>query len=663
MRKGGKVVVMAGAGVSAGKPSSLPSWKPLNSAIVEVLRRRLAAYREEPEFLKGILQQVEIDRQTGSFPPEYQAQITHEMCGERYFHALQALNVDAFNAGHDGIAALAAAGKLEAVVTTNFDRLIEQACDLRKVKYEVAFDDEGYERLRGQLLAGTCDRLPIIKIHGCVSSATSMIDTLKQRNRGRGHQLESCLEALHPHYWVYYGFSAADLEGNPSYLGLIAGARRSVGATYIAFPGNPTLGVGARSLMAAYGDRGVIVVMDIAEQLRQVCGVLDVPGWDTQFSDTPLGEARFQQNLQAWAAQLSLSAAVLCLAAILEAIGQAEHAVRILDRFVRHELLAERETDDFHALQLHYGRLGAALGRFIMVSDLGGVAANAAIETIQSLARLRGTDAGFAAYTWMACTYLWLNQGNEALQIARELMRVFNGISDEGLAPRNDEEAIDGWLSAVQVFLVNPSPAVYAVVIDTLTTALQRATICGDTVREARVAALHLLVLAEVSEDVLSRDRDLDAVFAEARRVGDGFALGMRSLALGRYYTSPRGLLLAGTTNPELVATTALGHLTKAIAFFERQGMDPWIVYAKLQQIKAHLDSREFDDAQSCVQSVKRDCQRFPVFTAYLYEVCGQAARAQSDDARATANFQAAIAAAEQSGLIAKAELLSMYLL
>ncbi len=148
-----KVVVFAGAGVSAGKPSALPGWNETDHAIVRVLVHRLERGLDRPGWLKELIALTDTARKCGDFPPDYQAQIIEEMCGERYFRALQALDVDVVNSGHNGIAAIAAAGALAAIVTTNFDRLIERALDAYGVPYEVAFDDAGFrntaDRLRG----------------------------------------------------------------------------------------------------------------------------------------------------------------------------------------------------------------------------------------------------------------------------------------------------------------------------------------------------------------------------------------------------------------------------------------------------------------------------------------------------------------------------------
>ena len=64
-----------------------------------------------------------------------------------------------------------------------------------------------------------------------------MIDTLKQRRKGRSRAIEECLEQMSSAYFIYLGFFSADLETDRNYLGLVNGAARSFGATYVARPG------------------------------------------------------------------------------------------------------------------------------------------------------------------------------------------------------------------------------------------------------------------------------------------------------------------------------------------------------------------------------------------------------------------------------------------
>jgi len=75
---------------------------------------------------------------------------------------------------------------------------------------------------------------------------------------------------LYSDYWLYLGFSAAGLENDPNYLGLLNSVPRSLGATSVAFPGRPKLGAGAKTLMTGYGGIGDVVNADIGHYLAEI---------------------------------------------------------------------------------------------------------------------------------------------------------------------------------------------------------------------------------------------------------------------------------------------------------------------------------------------------------------------------------------------------------
>ena len=131
----------------AGWPAAVPSWNPLNESIFHALRGRLAAGMEKPGVLEPLESSVTDAREGEQFPPDYQAQLIEEMCGIRYFQGLQALDIEHGNAAHEAIAALAAGGALRAVVTTNFDRLIERSLERRGIAFTPAFDEAGFAAL------------------------------------------------------------------------------------------------------------------------------------------------------------------------------------------------------------------------------------------------------------------------------------------------------------------------------------------------------------------------------------------------------------------------------------------------------------------------------------------------------------------------------------
>jgi len=623
------IVILAGAGVSAGWPSAVPAWKALNRLIVHALCDRLESGLQRPDWLSQIRVLIDQQRAADRFPPEYQAQLIEEMCGERYFRALQALDVDVINSAHDAIAALGATGRVKAIVTTNFDRLIELALERRGVPHVVAYDDDGFANI------GAASALPVIKIHGSVSDHLSMIDTLKQRRRGRSAALQQCLEPLHSAHWIYAGFSAADLEGNPDYLGLRQGAERSAGATFIAFPGNPELGAGAKLLMAAHKERGQVVVADVAQHLNAMSGN-DV----AIAAHEALGPALVETGLRQWADSLTISAAALCLGAILEAIGEAEPGVRIMDRIVRKEP-GERGTADYRAVQLHYGRLGAAWGRFIRVPDLNGVISNASVESMQSLMRIRESELAFEASSWLIIASLWHDRSSDAFGVALSM-------AEE--TPPSHEAAVDSWLAIAQLAIVQSATATLQAVLDTFELTYANVIHSGDAARLARVAAMWLFLLAETSNDVPQQATEFDDEFREAARLGDGFALGLRALAIGRWHTG------AG-----LAPEQALASIDEAMTWLDRQGMDPWFLFALLQRSKALADLGRFDEVTETMNAARRMLDRFPVLASHFFEVDGQL-RMMTGDESARDSFLTAIDAATDSGFEERAARLQQYL-
>jgi hypothetical protein len=170
-------------------------------------------------------------------------------------------------------------------------------------------------------------------------------------------------------------------------------------------------------------------------------------------------------------------------------------------------------------------------------------------------------------------------------------------------------------------------------------------------VRTARVVALFLLALAETNEDVPALVTQYEPEINDVRRVGDGFALGFLALALGRWHTGPGGLALAQKINDlQTIAQRALQYLETANLHFRNQGMDPWLLFAVVQKAKALSDLREFDAARGVFDRASPWLIRFPVFVSHMQEAAGQIQFATRDP-EASVSFQKAIAAAEQSGL------------
>lgn len=669
--RAGALVVFAGAGVSAGEPSSLPSWYALNEMIAKALLARsedaFAGYLRA-DAVNQAFASIGAARQEQRFPPEYQAQLVEEMAGPQYFDALTSLDVDTINAAHRGIAALAAAGCLAAVVTTNFDRLIEHALDAQGVPYVAAEADASYEAAAARLGSGE-GPLTILKVHGCVGAPSSLIDTLKQRRLGRAASLDRCMDALADRYFAFVGFSASDLDGDPEYLHLVPNAGRSAGATYVVWPGavtgsDPALGSGARLLVDAYGERGSVVVEEAAGLFT---AILAETGHPPPAPIPPAGSQptidRVAGSLASWAKSLTPGAVGLCLSALFEAAGEGDTAARVLDRLIRKVLLTEAERRDphFRHAQLHYGRLGAAWGRYVNVPDLHGVMSNASVESLQSLLRLAGTDLEAASLGWIALGWLWLGNGTNAMATAGKLVP----LTGDPAVPLTPEGWADAWTAVAQVLLLDAAEPTIDLIVDGTSWARMQAIEAGDIVRAARAGSLYLLALAETNADLPAAlgelERSPHGEFAEAVRVGDGFSLGLRELAVGRWLigVGGRALIEAGEGDVPGVAARAAEHLTAAASWIERQVMDPWRVFVELQWARVLADLGRWDEVEEAVTRAAEGARRFPIWASHLHETRFQLHRLVGNIPASAEAATLAVDAAEAAGLAHRRELLT----
>jgi hypothetical protein len=281
---------------------------------------------------------------------------------------------------------------------------------------------------------------------------------------------------------------------------------------------------------------------------------------------------------------------------------------------------------------------------------------NASVQTVQSLGRVQDSEYGFAARSWLGCYFLWRGMGKEATGTAGRIMRGFLEGEWSGPAPGSDEDAVDAWLAASMVFLVNTHRQTVRIVMKTFAEAMERARRSGDVVRAARVAAVYLWACAEGGDDVRRISKEWDGVFEEARRVGDGFAFGFRAMALGRWHVGPGGLKVAKTEG-RAVAERAMEYLTEAARLFDRQGMDPWRVFTGVQLAKALTDLGRYDEMDAAVKALDGEVDRFPILESHLYEAVWQIHRAFGK-ADADAWYRRALESAEKNGLEGRVEIL-----
>jgi hypothetical protein len=131
-------VAFVGASASALAPSKLPTWSEFNNLLLECLCERLAEFSGNRQPTAEMLSVLRARRdETRFFAPDFQAQLIEEEVGPDYFRVWQSLETDVYGPVHAGLAELASKGRLAAIITTNFDRLIETALRERGHEFDV----------------------------------------------------------------------------------------------------------------------------------------------------------------------------------------------------------------------------------------------------------------------------------------------------------------------------------------------------------------------------------------------------------------------------------------------------------------------------------------------------------------------------------------------
>ena len=177
-------------------------------------------------------------------------------------------------------------GVINAVVTTNFDTLIEQALIDEKVKFEVYSRSRDYER-RGRTRCSVLE-----EIHGSAIPDSPLIDTVGQKLRGLAPVVRERLRALFAqHPVLVLGYSGGDLEFGSDYLTLQSVPPGRARLWWVVRPEDIDKVEGpARDIVA---NRGVFIRMSQAQALEGVPGPVNAE-WNTETRAVRLNDVRLR---------------------------------------------------------------------------------------------------------------------------------------------------------------------------------------------------------------------------------------------------------------------------------------------------------------------------------------------------------------------------------
>ena len=223
-----RYTIIAGAGISMSPPSNLPSWWQYNKAIVEIIKELAGELCPEAS---DLIAAIDIEK---GLPVQCISEvIVRQGAGESYFGLLELLDAVSPNANHLSLVELARYRKLNAVITTNFDTLIETAFMQEAVPLFTIVRDEEYYELSQESVC------KLFKIHGSVTDYASLVDTITQKATGLSPAKRFILSnILTDSEIIVIGFSGADLDFDLDYIPISQALENGNNVTWIIYPGS-----------------------------------------------------------------------------------------------------------------------------------------------------------------------------------------------------------------------------------------------------------------------------------------------------------------------------------------------------------------------------------------------------------------------------------------
>jgi hypothetical protein len=217
-----RLVVFAGAGVSVSAPASCPTWFSLVRAIVG------AAAEAHPR-LRPVAEAATRRWLDSSLPVKVEqvCQFLHANLGSLMLDAFNILVRGAPNGDHRAIAELSRRQKVPLIITTNFDPYIEEALDAAGVPFELHVGDPPRKVRREVEGRGAAKITHVVKPHGSIADAYSMVVTMRQSGRPAAKALHQLITtALTNATVLLVGYSGNDDDIFPALLGAAPAARR-----------------------------------------------------------------------------------------------------------------------------------------------------------------------------------------------------------------------------------------------------------------------------------------------------------------------------------------------------------------------------------------------------------------------------------------------------
>jgi len=365
----GRLAIFLGAGASFVPPTCLPTWWRLQKEVVQSLAwsvERFYGSSLTTDFV-ALFNTRQASKET-PLPLEFIAEIMARRFPETYFEVLQCLDSDVPNEVHLSLVALAQAGRLKAIVTTNFDRVIEKAFGNAGVPLDVHVTPGDFDNLARKIKTLSSQEMPcqLLKIHGSADQPKTLIDTLAQRKIGFPPSLVASLRyLLHSQHWLFLGYSGADLEADRNYLCLRSEVEKAAGFTWLVQQGT-TPSSAVAEVVSLYEKKARIVHGTLPEWLRSLVADLEVsvPIVSDAKKLLDRAESLVVDRARAWAEARGGLWSAIVLSDILQACGYSIQATKLLMSVESQITDSDRNNNAFATFSDSLGCLSRDQGKY-----------------------------------------------------------------------------------------------------------------------------------------------------------------------------------------------------------------------------------------------------------------------------------------------------------
>jgi tetratricopeptide (TPR) repeat protein len=418
-----RVTILAGAGVSVLPPSCLPTWWALNHAVLDALSAQAEQITDEAA---AVIREVKRRQDEGKLPPEFTSEVIAGSMAQEYFEVLRCLEGQRVNAVHRWLAALGPL--LPAIITTNFDTLIERAFASAGIPLRVLVRPADYTAIDLEAhLADPASPTLLIKLHGTATRPETCIDTLAQRKRGLPEAVGTLLRGLlRRTRLTVLGYSGADLDAEPNYLYLRQLASEGTpGVTWLYLP-EVKAPYAVEEMIYMYGERGCIERGSLPQWLEPLgpalAGSCQSPPAAESYTQEEVealrrdGRATLQQGALKWGQALGPFAGAFVVADLAVASGTTR-AIRIYTAL-------KQWVDQHEPGTRHQGVAWLKLARWMSNHGQAVDAVGLYRQAVALLERLGAVDAVGEALNDYGNLLRHFGQLDDALTLYREAVRL-----------------------------------------------------------------------------------------------------------------------------------------------------------------------------------------------------------------------------------------------